>query len=158
MAAIQKTHMSVTSLKAQHAIICSFWKSGKRATVNHRHLSGSFGQYNAIVSSNGSVMVQRISRRTTLDRDPGQGRPTELNTQELFNWRWTERAFRYDDHVDKLKEQNHSYFRRSCGSNTCRQLVWTHETDLAPRACVESARFGRSELSSWSIQFCVDFP
>ena len=84
MATARKECLSVTSAEAQHAVIYSFWKSGKRATDIHRHLSESFGQDNALSLRTIQLWCKAFREgRTTLDRDPGQGRPTEPSTASL---------------------------------------------------------------------------
>ena len=84
MATARKERLSVTSTEAQHAVIYSFWKSGKRATDIHRHLSESFGQDNALSLRTIQLWCKAFREgRTTLDRDPGQGRPTEPSTASL---------------------------------------------------------------------------
>ena len=84
MATAQKARLSVTSTEAQHAVIYSFWKRGKRATDIHRHLSESFGEDNALSLRTVQWWCKEFREgRTTLDRDPGQGRPTDPNTDSL---------------------------------------------------------------------------
>ena len=75
--------LSVTSPEAQHAVIYSLWKNGQRGTDIHRHLLQSFEENAMSLRSVQWWCKEFKEGRAALDREPGQGRPTETATVAL---------------------------------------------------------------------------